>query len=188
MQPAIRPVRSPPYGRSSSTGINHSSASCDGLRVKCGQVIAKCFERSRWPGSDRGVCVAKCNWPAALEHSGRNWVDVNIRRSGQQAFLVEHGDTLESPLPECPGAAVFAIGQPGQGFLQTLHEPAQIGQPRANFRHPASVARRTEEHNSVIGSAFAGDVTRRETVGTNGGRPRHQTNRLARAESSRKST
>jgi len=85
--------------------------------------------------AERGVSgILGCGGGAGGER-----IEVDVGGDSQQRLVVEHGDAAEPSLPEGPGAAVLAVGLPSQGFLEALHEPAEVPQPVTGANHPGRI-------------------------------------------------
>jgi len=58
--------------------------------------------------------------------SSRHRIQVDIGRHGEQRFLVEDGNRLETSFEKRPRTSILLIRKSSEWFLEALHEPTQI--------------------------------------------------------------
>ena len=66
-------------------------------------------------------------------------VQIDVRRDGQERFVIEYRHAFEPSLEESTTSIVLPIGQPRQRFFQAFHEPTDALQSLASRRHPLRV-------------------------------------------------
>ena len=69
----------------------------------------------------------------------RQRVQVDIGTGCQQRSLIEDRNALEPPLEERAAGLILLVRQPGQRFLQALHEPTETAEPLARPLDPGGV-------------------------------------------------
>ena len=76
----------------------------------------------------------------SLSQGRSDWVQVDVDRAGQQRCLVKNRNGREPSLPKSAGAAIFAVGLPGNFLSSKPHPPTDIGQSFAELFHFLAVA------------------------------------------------